>query len=207
MAKKAKKFKKPAKTKKLKKAKKAVKPKKAKKAAKAVKPKKAKTVKRVRKFKPSPKLIFTTKKMQLAAGGEAPLAGSSSKVKKEPALTDSQINKFREVLSQKREELFSVVQRKKEQEIQDVEPDTGDEADVATRSVEKEMLFELTDSEKQTLDMIEAALRKIEKGVYGLCESCRRNISRGRMEVMPWARYCIYCQTENEFPPTEPFPA
>ena len=63
-----------------------------------------------------------------------------------------------------------------EQEIEDME--VGDEADIATRSVEKEMLFELTDSEKQTLDMVEAALRKMEKGVYGTCESCHRGIPR-----------------------------
>ena len=124
----------------------------------------------------------------------------------EPPLSDAQIQKFRDFLTQKRDELLTVVQRKKEQEIQVGEIEIGDEADIATRSVEKEMLFELTDSEKQTLDMIEAALRKIEKGVYGRCESCHKNISRGRMEVMPWARYCIRCQAENEVPTNESFP-
>src|SRR5690242_15512916 len=74
----------------------------------------------------------------------------------EPGLTDSQIHKFRDILAQKRDDLLAVVQRKKEQEIQVGEAEIGDEADIATRSVEKEMLFELTDSEKQTLDMVEA---------------------------------------------------
>jgi DnaK suppressor protein len=122
-------------------------------------------------------------------------------------LTETQIQKFREILSQKREELVNVVARKKEQEIQVGEVETGDEADIATRSVEKEMLFELTDSEKQTLDMIEAALRRIEKGVFGLCESCRKPIPKMRLEVMPWARYCIRCQSEQEIPAApEPAP-
>ncbi len=124
-------------------------------------------------------------------------------VKEERALTESQIQKFRDVLTEKRDELLLVVQRKKEQEIQVGEMEIGDEADIATRSVEKEMLFELTDSEKQTLDMIEAALRKMEKGVYARCESCHRTISRLRMEVMPWARYCISCQSEQEVPSAE----
>jgi DnaK suppressor protein len=84
-----------------------------------------------------------------------------------------------------------------------VEEDIGDEADVATRSVEREMLFELTDSEKQTLDMIEASLRKIEKGVFGRCESCQQVIARLRMDVMPWARYCISCQAKQEVPSGE----
>jgi DnaK suppressor protein len=116
-------------------------------------------------------------------------------------LTEDQIQKFREVLTQKRDDLMAIVQRKKEEEIEDV--GVGDEADIATRSVEKEMLFELTDSEKQTLDRIEAALRKMEKGVYGACESCQRGIPRLRLQVMPWARYCINCQAEQEVPVAE----
>ncbi|HVO32840.1 MAG TPA: TraR/DksA family transcriptional regulator [Elusimicrobiota bacterium] len=121
---------------------------------------------------------------------------------REKPLTPSQVQEFRETLVDKRELLLAVVQRKKEQEIEAADTEViGDEADIATRSVEKEMLFELTDSEKQTLDMIEAALRKMEKGVYGFCESCQKPIGRLRMEVMPWVRYCIHCQAEHEVPP------
>ena len=116
-------------------------------------------------------------------------------------LPEEQLEKFREVLTQKRDDLLAVVQRKKVEEVEDME--VGDEADVATRSVEKEMLFELTDSEKQTLDMVEAALRKMEKGVYGFCESCRKGIPRMRLQVMPWARYCVDCQTQQEIPAAE----
>jgi DnaK suppressor protein len=116
-------------------------------------------------------------------------------------LSADQIQKFRDVLSQKRDDLLTIVQRKKEEEIMDI--GVGDEADIATHSVEKEMLFELTDSEKQTLDMVEAALRKMDKGIYGACESCRRGIPRMRLQVMPWARYCIDCQTKQEVPAGE----
>jgi len=82
----------------------------------------------------------------------------------EKPLTNSEVQKFRDVLLQKQEELSEIVHRKKEeQEFQQEEPEIGDEADIATRSVEKELLFDITDTEKQTLDRIEAALRKIEK--------------------------------------------
>lgn len=115
-----------------------------------------------------------------------------------PPLTAEQIRELREALSRKRDDLMAVVQRKKEEEIGEAE--VGDEADVATHSVEKEMLFELTDSEKQTLDRIDAALLKIEKGVYGFCEFCQRGIPRMRLQVMPWARYCVDCQSQQESP-------
>jgi DnaK suppressor protein len=119
----------------------------------------------------------------------------------EKPLSASEIQKFRDILTQKQEELSEIVHRKKEeQEFQQEEPEIGDEADIATRSVEKEILFDIADTEKQTLDRIEAALRKIEKGAYGRCESCQRVIPRQRLEVMPWARYDINCQAKNEVP-------
>jgi DnaK suppressor protein len=124
----------------------------------------------------------------------------------ERPLTDGQVQKFREILTRKRDDLLAVVQRIKSQDVPVDEAEIGDEADIATRSVEKEMLFELTDSEKQTLDMVEAALRKIEKGVFGRCESCLKLIPRLRLEVMPWARYCIHCQAEQEVPAPPPAP-
>ena len=119
----------------------------------------------------------------------------------EKPLSASEIQKFRDLLTQKQDELSEVVHRKKEeQEFQQEEPEIGDEADIATRSVEKEILFDITDAEKQNLDRIEAALRKIEKGAFGRCESCQKTIPRLRLEVMPWARYCIQCQSRNEIP-------
>jgi DnaK suppressor protein len=169
-----------------KKAHKARKVKKAKKVHKASKPRKAK--------KSSPKR--SSFRMSIKAVKKS----TGHKDVQEKPLTDAQISEFRDILTQKRDDLLTVVQRKKEQEIQAGEIEVGDEADIATRSVEKEMLFELTDSEKQTLDMIEASLRKMEKGVYGRCESCQKAISKLRIEVMPWARYCINCQAEQEIP-------
>jgi DnaK suppressor protein len=125
----------------------------------------------------------------------------TAKTAEERPLSASEINKLRDSLAQKQEELSEIVHRKKEeQEFQQEEPEIGDEADIATRSVEKELLFDITDAEKQNLDGIEAALRKIEKNVYGRCESCQRTIPRLRLEVMPWARYCISCQAKNETP-------
>jgi DnaK suppressor protein len=166
----------------------AKKSKKVKKTQKASKPKKAARAKRASVSRTA--IHYSTKNTvkKVAQGHVAPL-------------TADQVQKFREVLTQKRDDLFAIVQRKKEEEIEDM--GVGDEADIATRSVEKEMLFELTDSEKQTLDMIEAALRKMEKGSFGACESCQRGIPRMRLQVMPWARYCINCQAEQEVPVTE----
>jgi DnaK suppressor protein len=168
------------------------------KAAKAAKATKSKPVKASRPRAKSKKPPVT---MILRTGSRPVVEKKETRQAPIPPLTNDQITKFREVLSQKRDDLMAIVQRKKEEEIEDI--GVGDEADIATHSVEKEMLFELTDSEKQTLDMVEAALIKMDKGVFGSCESCQKPILRMRLQVMPWARYCVSCQSEQEVPAGE----
>jgi DnaK suppressor protein len=43
-----------------------------------------------------------------------------------------------------------------------------------------------------------SALTKIERGVYGTCESCRNPIGGKRLDVMPEAVLCLRCQTASE---------
>jgi DnaK suppressor protein len=164
--------------------------------------KKSKTVKKTRKITTSRKSapVHRPTIKEIVRTARKPVMVESRRTPAAP-LPAEQINKFRDVLSQKRDVLLEIVQRKKEEEIEDV--GVGDEADIASHSVEKEMLFELTDSEKQTLDMVEAALRKMDKGVFGACESCLRAIPKMRLQLMPWARYCVDCQSEQEVPSAE----
>lgn len=46
---------------------------------------------------------------------------------------------------------------------------------------------------------VEAALRRLEDGTYGCCLGCERLIPRRRLELVPWAAYCVPC-TQNEMP-------
>jgi DnaK suppressor protein len=108
------------------------------------------------------------------------------------------MEKFRKILLDKRDDILQVVRTKKQLDMQDVE--IGDEIDSASQSIDKEMLFELADNEKIILDAIESALRRIEKGTYGSCESCRGKISDARLKAIPWVRYCITCQSNAEKP-------
>jgi len=79
-----------------------------------------------------------------------------------------------------------------------VEPDGGDSIDLATRSLDKEIFFELSDNERKMLSDIEAAIRKMENKTYGLCEHCKNGIEKKRIKALPSARYCITCQSGTE---------
>ena len=81
-----------------------------------------------------------------------------------------------------------------------------DSVDQASQSIEKELLFELSDNERGTLDMIEAAIRKVDNGTYGLCEATQRPIGRARLEAIPYCRYSIEYQNQLENKETEAEP-
>ena len=41
---------------------------------------------------------------------------------------------------------------------------------------------------------IDAALKRIEEGTYGICTNCGKEIPVDRLEALPWATLCIDCQ-------------
>ena len=108
------------------------------------------------------------------------------------------MQKFKKILEEKRNDLLNVVKTKKERDL--VDNEIGDEIDSAAQNAEKELMFELNDNEKVMIDAIESALRRIEKGSFGLCESCGGKIAEPRMNALPWVRYCIECQSKAEKP-------
>ena len=111
-------------------------------------------------------------------------------------MNKQEMQRFKKLLLEKKEDLLGVVRNKKQRDMTDSE--VGDEIDSASQSTEKELLFELADNEKIVIDAIEAALRRIEKGSYGKCESCGQKIPEKRLKALPWVRYDIDCQNKLE---------
>ncbi|HAM35328.1 MAG TPA: hypothetical protein DEB40_11310 [Elusimicrobia bacterium] len=123
----------------------------------------------------------------------------SEAIKASAAVASGKLGGIKKKLMEMRDDLIRTVRTQQLEES--AEQDTGDDADKASQSIEKELLFELSDNERMTLDHIEAALRKIDKGTYGACESCRKPIPKLRLEALPFARYCISCQSSAESAP------
>jgi RNA polymerase-binding transcription factor DksA len=48
---------------------------------------------------------------------------------------------------------------------------------------------------------IDAALERIIKASYGVCESCRKTIAVARLQSLPATRFCRRCAAQNEQPP------
>jgi DnaK suppressor protein len=126
------------------------------------------------------------KKTPKKSGGLAPGA----------TISKAELALIRRLLVSKRDEIFDTI--RKNEDMDPITSEVGDDADQAGQSLEKEMIFEVSDNERNSLDQIEGALRKIEKGTYGLCETCQKPIMKERLKALPFARYCIGCQSSSE---------
>jgi DnaK suppressor protein len=89
--------------------------------------------------------------------------------------------------------------RRMEQEAQSLNADTTqDSADRCVISLSKEALFERSSQRRTVLHLIEAALKRIADGSFGICVGCSDEIQDQRLQALPWTQFCLRCQGELE---------
>jgi DnaK suppressor protein len=126
---------------------------------------------------------------------KAPAAAPKKLAQGEP-LTKSELAEIAAYLAEMKTDISKNVEDKKNLDM--MEPEVGDSIDQATQSLDKEILFELSDNERKILRDVDAALRKMDKGTYGYCEHCKKAIEKKRIKALPSARYCMTCQCGSE---------
>jgi DnaK suppressor protein len=104
------------------------------------------------------------------------------------------MERFKDLLAEKREELVQDVEEVRSRSAQDTEEDDKDYIDYAVSSYTKEFLYSLSDLERKQLLLVDKALRAIEEETYGTCEECGEEIDEKRLKAVPWATHCLACQ-------------
>ena len=105
---------------------------------------------------------------------------------------------FKRKLLEMRRDLLGQVEKNKLYSKEVGEDGIPDSGDVAAYSYSKEVLMGLGENERTKLRLVEEALAKIDEGTYGVCERCEEAIPVKRLELLPFTRYCVQCQTELE---------
>lgn len=116
-----------------------------------------------------------------------------------------QLDKLREALLERKQELESEI-AEFQQEIVDLGDDQEQErgtggnhfADDASSLGEQETISTIGDDFKEQLQMVEAALKRMDEGTYGVCQRCGKAIPVERLEALPYAAYCIECKAHLE---------
>lgn len=70
--------------------------------------------------------------------------------------------------------------------------------DRSSEEYEEDIALELLGNEGHILGEVEAALDRIETGRFGLCSRCGAALTSERLAALPYARYCVTCETEQE---------
>ena len=109
------------------------------------------------------------------------------------------IEKQKKALIAQRQQILDTIEGHDEQMRKLAEQkESGDVVDIASDTIDRVVLDSIGQQDRQMIQMIGAALDRIEQGKYGICLRCGKPIAEGRLEALPYAAFCIPCQTEIE---------
>jgi DnaK suppressor protein len=111
--------------------------------------------------------------------------------------------KFREALLEEKKRVEAAIQNLQAENSGNLADEAGEEtvhdlADTATETYDRELDYTLEENSEQILAEIDAALKRIEEGTYGICTNRGEQIAEERLEALPWATLCIDCARDRE---------
>ncbi len=71
-------------------------------------------------------------------------------------------------------------------------------ADAGTDSYDRDFALSMLSADQNALYEIDAAIRRIETGAYGICEMTGKPIPLKRLEAIPWARFTVEAEKQLE---------
>lgn len=116
-------------------------------------------------------------------------------------MTDQQLATLRQRLLDEREQLTGhqedLAIGEPNEELEDFGA-TNHPADAATEVFLRERNITLNNNAEEIVAEIDAALERMDKGTYGICERTGDQIPIERLEALPYARYTIEGQRQVE---------
>ena len=112
------------------------------------------------------------------------------------ALSEQTREQLRKILENMRLEILDEAKVQKERARN--KDYRGDLGDYAASDMVAEYAHIFGERLRRRLILIEEALEAIEDGDYGFCEECGEPINEKRLLLMPFAQFCVRCQSELE---------
>ena len=112
--------------------------------------------------------------------------------------SSSSNKQLRRLLEEKSTELRSHLRMPSANPLLQASPDPCDSADFADKIHEEWIFLQTNSADAEVLRDIDAALRRLGDGSYGTCMDCGIEITRKRLDAVPWARYCVTCQERRQ---------
>jgi len=77
-------------------------------------------------------------------------------------------------------------------------PGYSNPAEDATNNIDTETALLLRRDEEESLMQVQAALERLEGGLYGVCMACGEKIGISRLKAVPEAHLCMPCKTQYD---------
>ena len=111
------------------------------------------------------------------------------------------VETYKDSLIRKRTEILGTGGIKPLQASMENNTRQGDMADQASGNNEVHIALKLKQTDAKILQAIEEALKRIDKGTYGVCRDCGEMIAPARLNAIPWTRVCIACKEKQKSSP------
>ena len=104
-------------------------------------------------------------------------------------------------LARRREELQTRASRASADLRHESDPLSADFAEQVTQRESDDVLGAISESARQELRRLQAALRRLEEGRYTTCAACGEPIEEERLQAVPYADRCRTCaESEHRAP-------
>lgn len=108
------------------------------------------------------------------------------------------VETYKDSLIRKRTEILGTGGIKPLQASMENNTRQGDMADQASGNNEVHIALKLKQTDAKILQAIEEALKRIDKGTFGVCRDCGEMIAPARLNAIPWTRVCIVCKEKQK---------
>ena len=71
-------------------------------------------------------------------------------------------------------------------------------ADVATDMYDREFNLGLASNDRELLQKVDMALKRLKDRSYGVCIECKKSIPQARLKAIPYTEHCMKCQAKIE---------
>ena len=115
--------------------------------------------------------------------------------------TRTHLTQLRDLLSYRLRELRSEINAAEQYRLEARDSgsrDVADRKDDATKAVSSEIETAEVERDVDEMSQVEAALQRLDDGIYGDCEDCGEPIPLQRLRVLPSAKRCAACQAAKE---------
>jgi len=120
--------------------------------------------------------------------------------------TKPELKEFKKIILKRKEEIDDEIKHISDDTLKKSQKDASGDisgytyhmADVATDNYDREFSLGLASNDRKSLYELNDALKKVEDGTFGICEDCKKLITKIRLKAVPQARLCVKCQEKRD---------